>query len=185
MSPIPSAERTDHYDGDYMEAGRAGEEVVMRWLRGLASVDEVTDLRHFTAARYADVDVQIRMRDGRIVLSEIKSDRHLGVSDNILFEVLRINHTAPTNYACGLGWAARSPASSILYYAPAVSKIYHISTANLRLAFQRYTKECRGQSRISWVDTDATKSTLNVLIPIRYAQGLYQIFEVPRDGASP
>ena len=101
-----------------MEAGRNAEEVVLQWLAEQPWVIGVEDLRSLRVMREADVDCSCQLIDGRNSLLEIKSDRHLGCSGNFLFEVLRINHTAPPNKACVLGWSARSPALQLAYYAP-------------------------------------------------------------------
>ena len=88
------------YNGDYMERGKNAELIVLKWLADNSTVIGVEDLRTLRVMREADVDCSVKLMDGRIVLAEIKSDWHLGKSGNMLFEVLRINHTAiPTTAA--------------------------------------------------------------------------------------
>ena len=89
------ADKARSYSGDYMAAGKKAEEIVMRYLQSKPYIIGLNDFRELRAVQEADVDIAIKTIDGRVTLAEIKSDWHLGVSGNVLFEVLRINHTAP------------------------------------------------------------------------------------------
>jgi hypothetical protein len=175
MDSIPSADRPRDYDGGYMAVGRQAEKAVMQFLREQPYVLGLDDLRSLRAMREADVDCSVQLYDGRVFLAEIKSDRHLGVSGNVLFEVLRINHTAPAEKACVLGWSARSPATHFLIYAPSVEKIYHCRANDFRQCFQRYSKNHRKRMNISIVPTDCLKTTINVLIPWDYCQDVFYV----------
>jgi hypothetical protein len=148
--------------------GTNAERIVMAWLEENPNVVGVRDLRDLRVMREADVDLSILLMDGRVALAEVKSDYHLGVSGNILFEMLRVNHTAPAVACARLGWSAKTPALWVLFYAPQVESIYVISTEDYRKGFQTYTKETREKSRIVWTNTDAIKSTINLLVPERY-----------------
>jgi hypothetical protein len=164
----PSAHRQRSYNSGYMAAGKKAEEVVLQWLQTRPWVLGLEDLRSLRVMQEADCDCSISLTDGRVTIGEIKSDRHLGVSSNFLFEVLRINHTAPPDRAVTLGWSARTPARVILYYAPSVNKIYVIQTDDFRRAAQKYTADSRRGTRIDYVETDKIKSTINILIPAKY-----------------
>jgi hypothetical protein len=111
-------------------------------------------------------------------LAEIKTDNHLGKSGNVLFEVLRINHTCDPEYSLTLGWSGRTPANYIIYYAPSINKIYTFKTSNLRKAMQRYTRESRKQTNINIVETDNIKTTINILLPISYCAGLFKEYDL-------
>ena len=175
---MTGADKERSYNGDYMEDGRIAEQIVMTWLRRNSSVIGVDDWRELQVVREADVDCAVKLRDGRVRLAEIKSDKHLGVSGNVLFEVLRINHTCMSEKACVLGWSARSPATYFLYYAPEVKAIYVCRPDDLRSAFQNYTKNARKKTALCWVDTDRIKSTLNVLIPWEQCKQVFQVYDV-------
>lgn len=166
------------YSGDYMAAGKKAEEIVMKFLTDKPYIIGVSDFRQLKAIQEADVDIAIKTIDGRVTLAEIKSDWHLGVSGNVLFEVLRINHTAPPEKCLTLGWSGRTPATWILYYAPQVNKIYQFKTDDLRAAFQEYTKDARKGTYIDKVITDNIKMTINVLIPWKYCQNIARIYDV-------
>lgn len=176
----PSAERERSYNGGYMDAGRAAEEKVLPWLARCPWVIGVEDFRALRVMRDADVDCGIKIIDGRIVLAEIKSDRHLGNSGNFLFEFLRINHTAPPDKAVVLGWSARTPARQILYFAPSFNIVHSIEADEFRRALQEYTKQARKSTRIDYVPTDAIKSTLSILIPARFVTAMpsYRQFSI-------
>jgi hypothetical protein len=159
------------YNGDYMAFGKMGEEKVLDWLRKRPQVLEVDDFRSLRSMQKADVDCGIYNAAGQVLLAEIKTCRHLGITPNILFETLRINHTSHTDFAGGLGWSLRSPAQWLLYYAPSVECIYQIRMSDFRKSFQTYTKEQRGNLKFNVVETDRIKSTVNTLIPYeKYTQ---------------
>lgn len=177
------------YAGGMMEKGKTGEQVVLTWLRARPHVLEVDDLRELRPMQKADVDACIYTRDGLNALCEIKLDRHLGKGGNVLFEIMRVNHTAPPDRACTLGWSMRSPATWLLYYAPKESSVYVFRFAAFRAAFQNWTDARRRQEssgnvqigafNMRWINTDKIKSTLALLIPLdAFPQGSYTAFDV-------
>lgn len=176
--PIPDANQERSYRGRYMQAGEEAEEIVFQWLLKQPYVVELKDLRGSKPVQDTDIDAAIFLRDGRTVLAEIKSDRHLGVSDNILFEVLRIQHTAEPVRCAVLGWSVRSPAQWLIYYAPSVNKIYQVSFEDLRKVFQAYTRAERDKVKTIWVNTDNIKSTLNVLIPWSWCKEIFKVHDL-------
>lgn len=153
------------YDGDYMKLGKEGERIVLNFLQRRPQVVGVEDFRDLRVMREADVDCAIKTRDGRISLAEIKSDSWLGISTNILCEVMRINHTCRPEMAGYLGWAFRSPAQWLLYYAPAARQIWQIKFDALRQVIQQYSQRERKNLRFDIVATDSLKTTFNLLIP--------------------
>lgn len=176
---MPDAMNNRSYAGHYMDVGKNAEEIVLKFVKQRPQVLGVNDFRELRAVQDADVDCAIKTRDGRVTLAEIKSDYHLGVSGNVLFEVLRINHTANPQFALTLGWSGRTPAQYLLYYAPQVNKIYQCKTSDLRQAFQRYTRETRKEMRIEIIETDAIKTTIAVLIPYqKYCSGIFTIHDL-------
>ena len=173
---ITGSNKQRSYSGDYMAIGKRAETIIMDFLRRRPEVIGINDFRELRAVQEADIDCAIKTADGRVTLAEIKSDYHLGKSGNVLFEVLRINHTAPTDHALTLGWSGRTPATYLLYYAPQVEKIYRCKTDDLRRAFQNYTKTVRKGMNISIVETDAIKTTINVLVPWEYCKDIFQVY---------
>ncbi len=95
MNTTPSETRPRSYDGDYMAAGRAAEGIVMAWLHEQPQFIGVESLTGLRQLREADVDCSFSLSDGRVTFAEIKSDRWLGKTGRVLFEVLRINHKVP------------------------------------------------------------------------------------------
>lgn len=172
---IPGQANPRSYNGHYMRAGKEAEKIVMDWLRANPQIVGLDDLRGLREMQTADVDCSLQLSDGRAVLAEIKSDWHLGKSGNVLFEVLRINHTAQSDKAVTLGWSARSPATWLLYYAPQVNSIYQCRFDDFRRCFQTYTAEARKTSRLDYIETDAIKSTVNVLIPWKYCEKAFRV----------
>jgi len=183
---VPTGEtKTRSYNGDYMKAGRKAEEIVLGFLRERPEIVGVEDLRELRVMHEADVDCALYTRDGRVPLAEIKSDVYLGNSGNVLFEILRINHTCVPEKAGALGWSLRSPATYFFYYAPTPNKIYQCRADDLRGAFQRYTREERAGANPRWINTDSIKSTLVVLIPWDYCKGIFTIYDLPDDEEIP
>lgn len=171
-------EKVRSYSGDYMRVGLDGQNKVINFLRNNPEIIAVRDWSEVKETQEADIDCAIKTRDGNILLAEIKTDNHLGKSGNVLFEVLRINHTCDPEYSLTLGWSGRTPANYIIYYAPSINKIYTFKTSNLRKAMQRYTRESRKQTNINIVETDNIKTTINILLPISYCAGLFKEYDL-------
>jgi hypothetical protein len=167
------------YAGDYMDEGIKAQNIVLKFLRDHPDVIGVDDMSQLKVMQEADVDCMIKTRDGLITLAEIKSDKWIGKSENILFEVLRINHTAPPDHCVTLGWSARTPAKYLIYYSPELERIYVIASDDLRRAMQKYTSETRKSSNISYVSTDNIKSTINILIPERYCK--FKVYDLVQE----
>lgn len=165
LDTAPSINRDRSYSGDYMSLGKRGEEVVIEWLKNRPEVISHDDLRELRPMQKADVDFAIYSVDGRVALLEVKTCRHLGKSGNVLFEVLRINHTCDPVHSLGLGWSGRSPATYIAYYAISVEQIWIASFNDFRKCFQEYTCKARKNIRFDVVPTDRIKTTVNILIP--------------------
>lgn len=171
-------EKHRSYGGDYMEIGKKGEQVVMRWLESRPNVLGITDFRDIRQIQEADVDVGVRLYTGQICLAEIKTDTYLGVSGNVLNEVLRINHYSDHEFAGYLGWTLRSPAQWLLYYAPnrKPPAVYKATFAGVRLVLQRFTKD--NIVSIQNIRTDSGKTTYNILVPEPEYQGVFTIHEI-------
>jgi hypothetical protein len=159
-----------------MQRAKEAEARVMDFLKKRPDVLGVMDWRELQVQQEADIDIAIKTRDGRITLAEIKSDSHLGVTNNVLYEVLRINHTCAHEHATTLGWSGRTPAQFILFDAISVKKIYQIRTEDFRKALQEYTRVARKNINVSIVPTDSIKTTVNILIPWNYCQKYFKIF---------
>jgi len=103
------------YNGKLMDTGKKAEEIVIKWLESLKeSVRDVIDVREWRITQRLDADIIIENIDGKLRLAEIKSDRNLGITDNFLFEFMRINHFTKSDSIHYLGWVFRSPAKYLL-----------------------------------------------------------------------
>lgn len=174
---LTGADKPRSYDGDYMVDGRFGEEVCFELLRRSPNVVEVEDLRDVPKWQQDDVDCRYVVQSGTEYFAEFKSDSHLGRSDNVLFEALRINHTAAPENAGTLGWSFRSAAQWLYYYAPTTEQVYRVWMDDLRRVMQQYTSEARKTVRVDWVSTDSIKSTVNILVPRRYWEPVFKVFD--------
>lgn len=166
----PSKDRERSYSGGYMDLGKRGEELALEWLRKNPQIVDCDDLRDLRPMQKADVDCQIFTQDGKVALVEIKTCSYLGTTNNVVFELARINHTSRPDYAVTLGWSARSPATYILYVALSINQIWIARFESFRRAIQQYTKEHRKRTQIIYTETDNIKSTINILLPMKYAE---------------
>jgi hypothetical protein len=176
---VTGADKPRSYAGnDYAAEGAEAERICLAWLLSLPNVASVEDLRTDPAMRAADVDYRVKFRSGAVSLVEVKSDSHLGKTSNVLFEALLVNHTATPQHCETLGWSAATGADWVLYYAPSSGTIYCCKVADLQRVFQEYTKEVRKDTRVAWVDTDESRSTINVLIPWQYCEDIFTVHPV-------
>jgi len=175
---ITGKNKTRSYSGDYMERGLEGQQIVINFLKTNPKILGVNDWSNLELVQDADIDMAIKTKSGHVILAEIKSDIHLGKTGNVLFEVLRINHTCNPEFSVGLGWSARTPAKFIFFYAPAVNKIYRFTSISMRKALQRYTQYARKGTKIDFVETDNIKSTINILIPIRFFNNEFESYQI-------
>jgi hypothetical protein len=170
---ITGADKSRSYTGDYMKAGEQAEEIVMYYFEAEPTIERYIDCRNNPERQDQEIDFEVFLKSGKKIFVEVKSDIHLGTSGNMLFEFARINHTVQdTLLSIRLGWSSRSRATHFIYYAPAVHSLYVVKAFRLREAMQAYTVAARKQTRIDYVSTDSIKSTLNILIPIKYVQDL-------------
>lgn len=181
--------KTKSYNGDYMEIGKLGEEIVIEFLKKRPNVLGIIDLRDIRVVHEIDVDIAIRLYQGQICLAEIKTDTYLGQigykrRKNVINEVWRINHNSLPKYAGYLGWIFRSPAEFLIYYAPNCIIRNHLKPAiyiatfdNMRKILQNYTK---GKHEITVVQTDEGKTTYNILIPEQeyLDQNIFKIYDL-------
>lgn len=171
------------YDGDYMTRGRAGEEIVLRWFATRPGVQAVEDLRADPAARRDDVDCRVVLAAGRRLLVEIKTDSYIGRTGNLVFEMTRINHTAPVEHLVTPGWSVRSTADLFAFYGLRSERLYLVTAGQLRGGFRRFMAQLSRESAeqgerfmatdtLRLIPTDAGKSTLLFYIPERYFEGM-------------
>lgn len=171
------------YNGAMMDRGKAGEAIVFDWLlHGLSDyVVSVTDVRRNKVMQELDIDCIITFQGGEVVLAEIKTDRHLGVTPNVLFEDRRINHFCDTEHAAYLGWSWRSKAQWFIFYAESIGKVYTCKSKNFRVACQRYLADAKGKPATLTIPTDEGKTTFNILIPFKpYCEPVFKIFDLEK-----
>ena len=167
------------YNGDYMKTGKKGEEVALAWLKNNPEIMGVIDFRNIREVHEADVDAGIRLYAGPVLLVEIKTDTYLGNTGNVLYEVLRINHHCPHQYAGYLGWSLRSPAQYLIFYAPNRKDgpaLYKTTFEAYRKALQKYTQN--HDLSVLTVHTDDQKTTYNVLVPELDVGNIFEVYEV-------
>lgn len=177
---MPSADRQRSYTGGYMEAGKHAEKIVLAWLRTLSNVAFVDDVRANAEYQSREIDFKIHKQDGGPPINcEVKSDGHLGVTGNWLFELYRINIIAPVDKHFVPGWSARSEADLLLVYAPATDKIHSIPFREYRAAF--LSAVARGECKFGIVPTDRVKRTINAYFPEGYVESnpRYKRYDAP------
>lgn len=190
-SSRPSKNKPPSYDGGYMAVGKHAENIVINWLTSQSWCQSLQDVRDDAQMRHDDVDVivipsdepvstelRLLIRNHDPLRVEIKSDKYLGVSNNMLFETYRIWHDSKPGQAMTLGWSARSTAHIIVWYAASVHSLYIIRLDDLQRAFQDYTRNARRGVKSRFIATDATKTTHNVYIPMEYVASKIHIVKL-------
>lgn len=165
--PIPDQTKSRSYNGDYMREGKEGESYVYDFLKSRSNVKNIDDLRDDPEWQQRDVDFRVRRHDASELLVDAKSDVHMGISPNVLFELLRINHTSD-DFPVRYGWSVASGAALFCIWSPPLMRLYRVWADDLRSAMRRYTDHARKNTRIDIVPTDRIKTTVNILIPRAY-----------------
>ena len=174
----PSASRPRSYSGGYMQAGKTAEAIFLDFLWSHKETIYVEDVRSQKQWQECDVDFRV-LRNGSDNWLDVegKHDRRLDRSGYWLFELFRVNHTAPANRLFVDGWSVRSAASHLLFYAPFTNRIHSIRVRDYRLACSNAVrlKLCR----YDLVPTDTIKTTVNAYFPEEFVQEMqsYQVFD--------
>lgn len=163
------------YSGDLMERAISNEEIILHWLEN--GYKSVIDFREFRLAQRIDVDFGIETIDGKIVLAEIKSDKHLSPIGNLLFENHRINHFKYEKWFY-LGWGWRSPAEKLIIrnHESGYTLVFPFNALRVRVA--AYIGKYGRKIRMDVVETDDQKTTFNFLIPLEHFTGLFKEYEI-------
>jgi hypothetical protein len=166
-------------DGELLEEGREGEEIVRQFLEKHPSVATVDDLRSDPHWQSKDVDYCANLHEnGGKWYIEAKSDQHIARTQNVLFELARIQHS--DDPCARLGWSVFSEASYLMIWCKPKQFLYWIDVSSFRRGMQRYVTDARGTTKVVHVNSDNTRTTINVLIPIRYMP--YRQFEYVGNG---
>jgi hypothetical protein len=173
----PSASRPRSYSGGYMDAGKVGEAIFLKFLRADPDTACVLDVRSDKHWQDCDVDFRVRRGTGEWWSVEGKYDRHLDKTGNVLFELFRVNHTAPQQRLYVVGWSVRSAAEHLLFYAPSTHTIHSIRMLQYRLACANAVRQ--GKCRCDLVPTDEKKTTINAYFPQKFVQEMssYQVYD--------
>jgi len=163
------------YNGKLMEVGTNNEEIILAWLKNYAK--EIIDFREFRLAQRIDVDFGIETLDGNIVLAEIKSDKWIKETGNLLFENHRINHFVRDKWFY-LGWGWRSPAQKLIVRNPQTKETYVFDFVDLKTFVGKYISKVGKNLNIKIIETDTQKTTFVILIPMSHLKQLYKKYKV-------
>lgn len=163
------------YNGHLMDLARQNEEIILAWLNRWGK--SVIDFREFRLAQRIDVDFGVETIDGQIVLAEIKSDKWISKTGNLLFENHRINHFV-ANHWFYLGWGWRSPAQKLIIRNPQTNATFVFNFLSLRRFIASYIGKEGKNIRVAIVETDDQKTTFNYLIPMKQLESQYKFYEV-------
>lgn len=153
-------------NGGLKRLGDEGERVIEAFLRRYPGVTDVKNVTEDREWQQKDVDF-LAFLGARSLKIEAKSDRHIARNKNVLFELARIHHTSPETCAY-LGWSVFSAADFLLVYNPPTRCIYQFRMPDLRSGMQQFTLATRRTLTLRLVESDSTRSTLNVYIPLSY-----------------
>lgn len=165
-------------NGELLQIGKAAERMAESWFASQCL--HWIDVSNHANYQRREIDfLATDYRTGHERTYEVKSDQHIHRSGNFLFEPVRIHHTAARNCAY-LGWSVFTEADYILVWSPPAQCLYVVEASAARQGFQRYTAARRASTRITWITSDAARSTLNVLIPLRYIPHEIHIYHAGR-----
>jgi hypothetical protein len=153
------------YNGELMEKGSKNEEIILKWLKSLKENKKVIDLRNDVEMMKQDIDFKVIKKNGKELMIEVKSDKHIAEDKNLLFENQRINCFVDEcwNYQ---GWGWRSNADRFIIRNPDSQEAFIFKVLELRRFIAKYiTQEGKDFIRcMSIVETDSQKTTFNYLI---------------------
>ncbi len=150
-------------DGRLMGIGKEGEAVAFAFMSNLSHAG-IEDVRADPVWQARDVDYRFTRMDGSTINVEVKSDRHIATTGNVLFELLRIHHSAER--CAYLGWSVFSWADRLLVWCPPAERLYLFEVLALREAMQTYTQEARQSMKLRVIATDTQRTTISVLVPL-------------------
>lgn len=158
------------YDGEMMAKGREGENAVTKWLVSLGKT--VTSVAANEFMQKQDVDILFSGDDGVCHFGEIKTDHNMSRTHNFCFEIMRFYHPSGIYRE---GWAIKSPADFLFVHTPDTGQIYCFVFDKLRDACVQYVRDKGKDIRSTMVETDKSKTTLSLLIPLSALFGTYTI----------
>ena len=173
-NPQPPKGSSLFEDSNLLLVGQDAESIVMDFLNSFKQITKKDDLRLDKEWQEKDVDYRIETANGEMLI-EVKSDQHIGKSGNVLFELIRLHHTAKSEHCAYIGWSVFSAADRIFVWCPPTRKLYIFKTPDLRRAMQGYTYEQRKSMRIEIVVTDTKRTTINILVPLAYVS--YHVYQ--------
>lgn len=156
--------------------GEQGEQVVREFFASLMPGVQLEDVRSVPEWQHQDVDYRARTTHGATLNIEVKSDRHIAQTQNVLFELMRIHHAADPKRCAYLGWSVFSAADRLVVFCPPSYQIFLFQTEKLRRGMQAYTREKRADMNLKIVTSDESRTTINVLVPLRYVP--HQVFRL-------
>ena len=155
-------------DRTLFEKGLAAEDVALDFLNSRPAITQIDDVRNVQEWQQKEVDFRITIAQREKMLIEVKSDKWLGKSGNVLFEYGRIHHTAKPEHCARLGWSVFSKADAFLIWSTHAEALHIFDSGDFRRAMQNYVGDFRGQIRTCVVPTDSRRTTINILVPIIY-----------------
>jgi len=164
------------YSGAYMSAGAETQTTVMEWLRTQPWVSQVKDHTNNMAMQSLEIDCTVILPDKAQATVEIKRDSHLGVSGNVLFELLRTYHNSYSPF--GLGWGGKTCADYFLLHAISVNKVYMCLRSDLQECAQKYLRENTRDVRFVTIPTDADCTTVALLIPWSTCASIFTVYDL-------
>lgn len=162
--PDQNPNRSRSYSGDMMREGSDGEARAYDFLSRLSHA-HIEDVRSDSFWQQRDVDYLFTRMDDSVLTVEVKSDRHIAQSGNVLFELARLHHTS-RDVCAYLGWSVFTEADRLLVWCPPAERLYVFVVSELRSAMQRYTQKTRQLMKLNIVSTDTLRTTINILIPL-------------------
>lgn len=155
------------------QTGLKTEMLVRRFLESLDFVQAIEDVRDNPDYQRREIDYVVSTPRGTLAF-EVKHDRHLGRSGNVLFELCRIHHTAQK--PAYLGWSVFSEADYFAIWGMQVERLYVFQARRFKASVQRYVATNRPRIQYTTIVSDPLRTTVCLLVPLTAISG-YSIWQ--------
>jgi len=156
---------TDFNYQEKLAEGAAAEDIARRFLAAHRAVARVEDVRAVKAWQVRDVDYIAHLTTGQRMNVEVKSDRWIGTTGNMLVEVCNVHFAGERGRAVRAGWTFFTQAAWLLLWCPTNERLYSLTTRALHEGLKR-SAQSGTQTRLSASVTEGRWMTVNALIPL-------------------
>lgn len=147
--------------------GATAEDIAARFLTAHKAVARVEDVRAVKAWQQRDVDYRAHLTDGKVLNVEVKSDKWIGTTGNVLVEVCNVHFTGERGRAVRAGWTFFSAAHWLLLWCPTNERMYSLTMQALHAGLRRSAQD---KTQLAASVTEGRWMTVSALIPLHHVR---------------